>query len=240
MADTSGPSPWIVDVLQLNLDNLDVKQLPALSCGAAQTATLQGSLNVTGDLNVNAHDLFLAKPGDKSHGLGWYGSGKLFAGTNVDGPVLYGLSGGALGSPGQPGKLALRWDAYGTVSIEGTLKCASISSPMWKVTRVIADPGPLPLKKQFTSSGGTLIVFFSGSGRRGSVGLMTLQLSIDGQQPRTTTCWTNENDSHKTFPSVVEVFSGYGAGTHTLMIEAKDTTTDLNDFFHATVMELPF
>ena len=34
---------------------------------------------------------------DRNHGLGWYGSGKSFAGVNVDGPVSYGWSGGALG-----------------------------------------------------------------------------------------------------------------------------------------------
>ncbi len=52
MADTSGPSPWIVDVLQLNLDNLDVSQLPALSCSKANEARLQGSLSVSNDLTV--------------------------------------------------------------------------------------------------------------------------------------------------------------------------------------------
>ena len=34
---------------------------------------------------------------DANHGLGWYGSFKLFAGGSIDGPVLYGYSGGALG-----------------------------------------------------------------------------------------------------------------------------------------------
>lgn len=52
MADTSGPSPWIVDVLQLNLDNLDVSKLPALSCSKANEARLQGSLSVSNDLTV--------------------------------------------------------------------------------------------------------------------------------------------------------------------------------------------
>ncbi len=48
MADISGQSPWIVDVLALNLNNLDVKQLPALSCGATNAAHLQGSLTISG------------------------------------------------------------------------------------------------------------------------------------------------------------------------------------------------
>ena len=29
-----------------------------------------------------------------NHGVGWYGSGKLFAGVNVDGPVIYGYDAG--------------------------------------------------------------------------------------------------------------------------------------------------
>lgn len=57
---------------------------------------------------------------DSNHGLGWYGGTRLFSGLNIDGPVLYGYSGGALGS-NQNGtqKTALRWDSAGQVGIGG-------------------------------------------------------------------------------------------------------------------------
>lgn len=57
---------------------------------------------------------------DSNHGLGWYGVGRPFSGQNIDGPVLYGFSGGALGS-NQNGveKTALWWNGNGNVGIGG-------------------------------------------------------------------------------------------------------------------------
>jgi len=66
-----------------------------------------------------------------NYGLGWYGTGRLFNSVAVDGPVLYGNSGGALGSNvGGTQKLALSWDASGRVGIGAT----SITSLTNKLT----------------------------------------------------------------------------------------------------------
>ena len=66
---------------------------------------------------MNDQDLQLR--GDRNHGVGWYGGGKPFAGVSVDGPVLYGLSGGGLGTvqAGSATNLALYWNAAGNVGI---------------------------------------------------------------------------------------------------------------------------
>ena len=59
-----------------------------------------------------------------NYGLGWYGSGgtgRLFDSVAVDGPVLYGNSGGALGSSASgTKKIALLWNAGGQVGIGAT------------------------------------------------------------------------------------------------------------------------
>jgi hypothetical protein len=56
-----------------------------------------------------------------NYGLGWYGTGRLFGTTAVDGPVLYGNAGGALGSNASGTyNTALRWDASGRVGIGAT------------------------------------------------------------------------------------------------------------------------
>ena len=56
-----------------------------------------------------------------NYGLGWYGTGRLFNSIPVDGPVLYGNSGGALGSNASgTKKLALLWNATGQVGIGAT------------------------------------------------------------------------------------------------------------------------
>jgi hypothetical protein len=66
-----------------------------------------------------------------NYGLGWYGTGRLFGTTAVDGPVLYGNAGGALGSNASgTQKIALNWDASGRVGIGAP----SISSATNKLT----------------------------------------------------------------------------------------------------------
>jgi hypothetical protein len=81
--------------------------------GVAQDALL----DVQGNIRLNRSDLFLREVNDRNHGLGWYGGGKLFGGVNVDGPVLYGFSGGALGTTVST-NLALRWTSDGKVWLD--------------------------------------------------------------------------------------------------------------------------
>ncbi|EXI78791.1 MAG: hypothetical protein AW10_02781 [Candidatus Accumulibacter appositus] len=90
----------------------------ALSVGTtASNAKLDvaGKLDVTGDLRINNAKLYLRSGADTNHGLGWFGPGAMFAGESVDGPVLFGNSGGALGSSLGGQKVALRWDSNGKV-----------------------------------------------------------------------------------------------------------------------------
>jgi hypothetical protein len=53
------------------------------------------------------HTLFLRN--DVNNGVGYYGDGKPFAGVSPDGPVLFGLMAGGLGTTG-PDTLALTWN----------------------------------------------------------------------------------------------------------------------------------
>jgi hypothetical protein len=68
-------------------------------------------------VRLNDGDMYLRGDYDLNHGLGWYGPTKAFAGNEVDGPVLYGYSGGALGSTAGGQKIALKWDTAGLVGI---------------------------------------------------------------------------------------------------------------------------
>jgi hypothetical protein len=83
-------------------------------------APVDAVLDVEGDIRLNTHDLILREGGDRNHGLGWYGAGKPFAGFGVDGPVLYGWSGGGLASRSSGDKLAMMWDAAGRIGIGNT------------------------------------------------------------------------------------------------------------------------
>ncbi len=75
-------------------------------------------LDVQGNCRINDHNLFLRSVPDKNHGLGWYGGSRSFASVGIDGPVLYGASGGALGVRNNGELLAMGWDASGNVIVD--------------------------------------------------------------------------------------------------------------------------
>ena len=80
-------------------------------------------LDVQGNLMMNNYDIYVKDP---AHGIGYYGPGKLFAATSIDGPVTYGWGGGALGTKNGADKIALSWNAAGNVGI-GT------ASPLYRL-----------------------------------------------------------------------------------------------------------
>jgi hypothetical protein len=96
-----------------------VGTVAASAVGIGTVSPSDSLLEVQGDIRLSKHDLFLREGSDRNQGLGWYGAGKLFAGVNVDGPVLYGFGGGGLGSAGST-NLALRWIGNGQVIIDPT------------------------------------------------------------------------------------------------------------------------
>jgi hypothetical protein len=81
------------------------------------TTSPSAKLDVYGDIRLNDKDIWLRGGTDKNHGIGWYGSGKLFANANLDGPAILGCSGGALGTVCNGQKIALKWDSAGNVGI---------------------------------------------------------------------------------------------------------------------------
>ena len=86
--------------------------------GSGQTSTfIAGSMQMSGNVVMNDNDIQFRN--DSYHGVGWYGGGKLFGGVNVNGPVLYGGSGGGLGCTGNGNNLALAWTSSG-VTVNGT------------------------------------------------------------------------------------------------------------------------
>ncbi|MEL6356095.1 MAG: tail fiber domain-containing protein, partial [Bacteroidota bacterium] len=120
-------------------------------------------LQLAGDLRMNGTDLFLRGGTDGNHGLGWYGPSKLFNNFSVDGPVLYGFSGGALGS-NQNGSenIALRWTPIGRVGIgvttpsKGRLEVAGNSGSVQITYAFLANASPAtgrvltPVQREFS------------------------------------------------------------------------------------------
>ena len=110
--------------------------------GEALKTDAYGNLSVAGNLCLSDKTLFLRASDNTAHGLGWFGSGKQFAGINVDGPVLYGLKGGILGTTEGGQKPIISWNSQGNVGIDtqspsddklevtGTLRILSQSNPL--------------------------------------------------------------------------------------------------------------
>ncbi len=115
-----------------------------------------------------------------------------------------------------------------------------ISSPMWRVSRPIHTTGPLPRSGTFSTGGGTLMVFASGSGFKSSVGTLGLDIYIDGTAKDGLRKWTNVVSAHSTFVGFPLVVTGIAAGEHTIEFRAFECTTDSNDYYYATILELPF
>ena len=91
----------------------------AVGIGGTPTNAL---LDVKGNVRINDNDIYLRSNADAYQGLGWYGNTKPFVGVNVDGPVLYGYSGGALGYKNNNlgTNIALYWNTSGRVGIGTT------------------------------------------------------------------------------------------------------------------------
>jgi len=98
------------------------------------------TVNNNGDLRLSQNSKIYLKGGEGiKHGLGWYGSGTNGFATaeTIDGPVLFGNLGGALGTTHTEEKIALQWDVDGDVEIPGKLFVNGVeingeSSSVWE------------------------------------------------------------------------------------------------------------
>ncbi|HLP77007.1 MAG TPA: type VI secretion system tip protein TssI/VgrG, partial [Candidatus Paceibacterota bacterium] len=116
------------------LTNLNAAQLAGTVPDARLTAnvsllntaqTFTAEKGFSAGLRLNDADVYLRPGTDTLHGIGWYGSPKTFGGVNVNGPVLYGNGGGALGAINGSANIALQWDSSRNVAINGVLLLGS-------------------------------------------------------------------------------------------------------------------
>jgi hypothetical protein len=81
------------------------------------TSTPSETLEINGTSRIDDNDMYLRTGTDHNHGLGYRAQ---VGSTSIDGPLLYGWSGGALGTTGGQG-VALQWDDTGSVSVNNNL-----------------------------------------------------------------------------------------------------------------------
>jgi hypothetical protein len=166
----------------------------------------------------------------------------------------------------EPGKAPMtvnsdtKVDNLNTDKLDGKDESAFAPVSGFGADEVIGRVGPLPLEGTYTSKGGTLVIFASGSGFRSSAntrfsGRIGMNVFVDGIFQGRAEVFTDERDSHKAFVGDYAVVEGLPADNHTIRLEAvyfepfcntaaerpdfSCTTTDSVDFFRVTVMELP-
>ncbi|MCC5808385.1 MAG: tail fiber domain-containing protein [Opitutales bacterium] len=91
------------------------------------TNTFSGLTTLSGGARLNDNDLYLRS--DTNHGIGWYAGTKNFAGQQPNGPVVYGFSGGRLGTrQGSTERIALQWTHGQIVHLPGQM---TVGTPQW-------------------------------------------------------------------------------------------------------------
>lgn len=107
------------------------------------------------------------------------------------------------------------------------------------LTKVIDQTiGALPVMNTFTSSGRQVMFFLSGSGFANPAGVIEVALQLDSVTLGSMKVTTTEISSHKQMVPTV-LLAQPAAGTHTVKLTAATgTTTDFNDRFNVTAVEL--
>ena len=106
------------------------------------------------------------------------------------------------------------------------------------------SPGPLtpPKTATFTASGvNPVLIGVSGSAFLGAAAttlIMDVAVQLDGVVIGHLMEYTNETGSHKTFPTRLFPVPVQSAGVHTVGLLPINASTDANDFFSVTVVEL--
>jgi hypothetical protein len=110
-----------------------------------------------------------------------------------------------------------------------------------KVTPVFVNhAGPLPLGKAFQSSGGSFLIFVSGSLYATRTQLMQLGIFLDGEQVQTCQQWANPTGTHMSLLPVLFTTGRQPAGNHVIELRllSGNTVSDQNDYYNATIVEL--
>jgi len=116
--------------------------------------------------------------------------------------------------------------------------------PRFHTTQVINSLGPIPITSaSFNTSGGTLLLFYSGSGYSNAAGkLIGMNVKLDGNPIDQTGVYANQSLVHLAFVAKQWVVTGIAAGPHTIAIEPLNASSflDGNDIYEVMVTEMPY
>jgi len=171
--------------------------------------------------------------------------------ANLDGHVFIGGSATVSGLATFDSNVTIQGDetvngnaTLNNTTINGNLNLnGNLVSPRFKSTEVLNQIGPLPVTSgSFSTSGGTLLVYFSGSGYTNVVGKIGMDLNIDGVFVERIGIYANNTGMHLAFVARQVVLTGIPPGPHTITLSPMDTETlsDSQDLYYVTILELPY
>jgi hypothetical protein len=132
----------------------------------------------------------------------------------------------------------------GAMQVDGTIK-----SQMWNATQIFnSRQGPRDgtraeiMNAEFSTKGGTLLIFAAGAGRANLSGVIGMTIWIDSTEIGRAICWANDPQKHQAFVANAIVPAAIPAGKHTLWLRTigDNTIVDFNDYFNVTVFEMPW
>lgn len=116
-----------------------------------------------------------------------------------------------------------------------------LTSPLWKTSVLLDLSGSLSMTTNFTCSGGTLMIFASGSGYATAVGTIGMNIQLDGVTIDSCYIFANQTLNHLAFVPKMIVKTGVAPGTHTIALQPRTgTTTDYTDNYNLVIQELPY
>jgi hypothetical protein len=229
-------SDLTMNTLTLRRDGVAQPNWPVLNCsGANQVAFANAGLSLNGKLSIGPAVADRNLTVSVSDSSGVYANIK-----NTNHEVLVGVDSTAILSAMTASDLQIRTNNVARLTVQANT--GKLLSPMWRATNVMNQvQGPLPRSANFTSGGGTLVIIFSGSGFAPTATNIGMMLQLDGSTVAPTRSFTNEPGSHKAFTTNVVVLPNIPGANHLInLIALPNTSTDGNDWFNVTVLELPF
>jgi len=111
-----------------------------------------------------------------------------------------------------------------------------------KVTSLFVNqPGPLPLGGSFLSTGGSFLIFISGSLWAATPNIkLSMGVFFDAELIQQCSEFANPAGTHLTMPALLFTVPKKAPGNHVLELRTVSggTNSDGNDFYNATVIEL--
>jgi len=116
----SGANPYDLEFFTDFINRMTISQAGNVGIG---TTTPNETLEINGASRIDDHDMYFRAGTDQNHGIVYRATA---GGLSIDGPFIYGWTGGALGGK-NPETVALKWDWQGNIWVSNNVSTATLT-----------------------------------------------------------------------------------------------------------------